>query len=167
MLLRWMSFKRYRRKLMLTRPEVAAGFVCLFYHHFSPMGPINELQRCPSRVWSHGIYPSLPGSRLRIFIAMQVQHFYTSSTNSLVDLTSSRFPLRKPEEKITPAESRNHKFRLGGRTLYPLVHGGSPALDTTTLLFSHYADWAPVIPITGCPRGLVGGYNIRPLSRNL
>ena len=28
-----------------------------------------------------GIYPSLPGSRLRIFIAMQVQHSYISSTN--------------------------------------------------------------------------------------
>ena len=52
-----------------------------FLHHFSPMGPINELQRCPSRVWSQGIYPSLPGSRLRVFIAMQVQHSYTSSTN--------------------------------------------------------------------------------------
>ena len=40
-------------------------------------------------------------------------------------LASSRFPLRKPEEKLTPAESRTHKFRLSGRTLYPLVHGGS------------------------------------------
>ena len=45
-------------------------------------------------------------------------------------LASSRFPLRKPEEKITPAESRTHKFRLSGRTLYPLVHGGSPVLTT-------------------------------------
>ena len=53
-----------------------------FFHRFSPMGPINELQRCSSRVWSQGIYPALPGSRLRVFIAMQVQHSYTSSTNS-------------------------------------------------------------------------------------
>ena len=37
-------------------------------------------------------------------------------------LTSSRFPLRKPEEKFTPAETRTHKFRLGGRVLYPLDH---------------------------------------------
>ena len=35
-------------------------------------------------------------------------------------LASSRIPLRKPEEKFTPAESRTHKFRLSGRTLYPL-----------------------------------------------
>ena len=43
-------------------------------------------------------------------------------------LTSSRFPLRKSEEKFTPAESRTHKFRLSGRMLYPLVHGGSPSI---------------------------------------
>ena len=55
--------------------------VFVFFHPLSPMGPINELQRCPSRVWSQGIYPSLPGSHLRVFIAMQVQHSYTSSTN--------------------------------------------------------------------------------------
>ena len=40
------------------------------------------LQRCPSCVWSQGIYPSLPGSSLHVFIAMQVKHSYTSSTNS-------------------------------------------------------------------------------------
>ena len=27
-----------------------------FIYHLSPMGPINELQRCPSRVCSQGIY---------------------------------------------------------------------------------------------------------------
>ena len=37
-------------------------------------------------------------------------------------LTSSRFPLRKSELKITPAETRTHKFRLSGRKLYPLGH---------------------------------------------
>ena len=35
----------------------------------------------PSCLWSPRIFPSLPGSRLTIFIAMQVQHFYNSSTN--------------------------------------------------------------------------------------
>ena len=38
---------------------------------------------------------------------------------------SSRFPLRKSEEKLTPIETRTHKFRLHGRKLYPLDHGGS------------------------------------------
>ena len=37
-------------------------------------------------------------------------------------LASSRFPYQKSEEKITPAESRTHKFRLSGRMLYPLDH---------------------------------------------
>ena len=35
----------------------------------------------PSCLWSLRIFPSLPGSRLTIFIAMQVQHSYNSSTN--------------------------------------------------------------------------------------
>ena len=56
----------------------------------SPIGPINELvhlahllQRRPPRVWSprESFYPSLPGSRPRDFIAMRIQHSYTSSTN--------------------------------------------------------------------------------------
>ena len=32
-------------------------------------------------------------------------------TIELPGLTSSRYPLRKPEQKFTPAESRTHKFR--------------------------------------------------------
>ena len=35
-----------------------------------------------SCLWSLRIFPPLPGSRLRIFIAMQDQHSYTSSTNN-------------------------------------------------------------------------------------
>ena len=61
--------------------------IFIFFHHLSPMGPINELQRCPSRVWSQGIYPFLPGSRLRVFVAMQVQHSYTSNGSRIGDIT--------------------------------------------------------------------------------
>ena len=35
----------------------------------------------PSCLWPLRIFPSLPGSRLTIFIAMQVQHSYNSSIN--------------------------------------------------------------------------------------
>ena len=35
----------------------------------------------PSCLWSLRIFPSLPGSRLAFFIAMQVQQSYNSSTN--------------------------------------------------------------------------------------
>ena len=98
--------------------------VFFLLHHFSPMGPVNELQRCPSRVWSQGIYPSLPGSRLRIF--------YRDAGSALLHLVNQwlNFSYSCPHafrcgtrRKITPAESRTHKFRLSGRTLYPLVHG--------------------------------------------
>ena len=72
-----MSFAKKMGKMLYS---CLGPVVFLFIHHLS-LGSINELQRYPSRVWSQGIYPSLPGSRLRVFIAMQVQHFYTSSTN--------------------------------------------------------------------------------------
>ena len=89
---------------------------CLFFYHLSPMGPINELQRCPSRVWAQGIYSSLPGSRLRAFIAMQVLSTSTPRQPmvELYVLTSSRFPLRKQEEKCSPAESRTPNSDLVG-----------------------------------------------------
>ena len=92
------------------------------------------------------IYPSLPGSRLRVFLAMQVQSTPTPRQLmvELFVLASSRFPLRKPEQKFTPAESRTHKFRLG-RKLYPLVHGGSPwlgrSLETTRGMGKVVACW--------------------------
>ena len=73
-------------------------------------------------------------------IAMQVQHSYTPRQPKveLFVLPSLRFTLRKPEEKFTPAESRTHKFRLSGRMLYPLVHGGSPLASTGTLRLVHH-----------------------------
>ena len=44
-----------------------------------------------SCLWSLMIFPSLPGSRLRIFIAIQVQHSsYTSPTNTSVPSLSGR-----------------------------------------------------------------------------
>ena len=39
-----------------------------FFHHLWSIRPINELQRCPSHVWSQVIYPSLPSSRKRVFL---------------------------------------------------------------------------------------------------
>ena len=96
---------------------------CFFFPRYSPMGAINEL----SRVWSQGIYPSLPGPILRVFIAMQVQHSYISSTNSYTFrphvLTLSPTEIRK---KFTPAEIRTPIFRLSELTLYPLDNLGQP-----------------------------------------
>ena len=110
----------------------------MFLHDLSPMGPINELQRCPSRVWSQGIY--LPISpRVHAYEFLSRSRFSTPTPPQpmveLFVLTSSRFPLRKPEEKFTLAETRTPKFRLSGRTLYPLVHGGSPWPDVVIVVF--------------------------------
>ena len=43
----------------------------------------------PFWLWSLRIFPSLPGSRLMIFIAMQVQHSYNSATKDTHVLTLS------------------------------------------------------------------------------
>ena len=50
----------------------------------------------PSCLWTVRIFPSLPGSRLRFFIALQVQHSYTLSTNEWLNFFYS---------------SRSHAFR--------------------------------------------------------
>ena len=113
-------------------------FVC-FVHHLSPMGPTNKIQSCPSHVWTQRTYTSLPGPRLRGFIAMQVQHFYTSSTNGWTlssrphVLTSSRFLLRNSEVNCPPAESRTHKFRLGEPYVVPTRPRGQPVYLSLTV----------------------------------
>ena len=56
----------------------------------------------PSCLWSLRIFPSIPGSRLRIFIAMQVQHSCTSSINGLVF-----------------TYSRSHAFHYGSQNKRP------------------------------------------------
>ena len=92
----------FSAKVLLRMYDLPSLF-CFFHHHSSPMGPINELQRCPSRVWSQGIYPSLPGSRLRIFYRdadSELLHL----GNQWLNFSYSRFPLRKSEEKCTSAE---------------------------------------------------------------
>ena len=66
----------------------------MFLYHSSPTGPINELQRCPSRVWSQGMYPSLPGSRLR-FSTLTPRQIMVE----LFLLASSRFPPLRNQEK--------------------------------------------------------------------
>ena len=48
-------------------------------------------------------------------------------------LTSTCFPLRKLEDKLTPAETRTLKLRLNGRMVYPLDHGCKPRLTPARL----------------------------------
>ena len=46
--------------------------------------PIPPTATLPPCLWILRIFPSLPGSRLQFFIAMQVQHSYTSSTDGSI-----------------------------------------------------------------------------------
>ena len=47
----------------------------LFFLSFFNLNYIRWTSSLPSCLWSLRIFPSLPGSRLTIFIAMQVQHY--------------------------------------------------------------------------------------------
>ena len=62
-------------------------------------------------------------------------NFYRDAGSALLHLVNQWLNFRthvltlsaaETRRKFTPAESRTHKFRLSGHTLYPLVHGGSP-----------------------------------------
>ena len=65
------------RKLCIT----PVFFFFCFFLSFIADGANQRATTLPIPHGSQGIYPSLPGSRLRVFIAMQVQQSYTSSTN--------------------------------------------------------------------------------------
>ena len=68
--------------------------------------PVSPTATLPSYLWSlslRQIFPSLPGSRLRFFIAMQVQLSCTASTNhkwlNLYTHVLACFPPQKPKRK--------------------------------------------------------------------
>ena len=67
----------------------------------------------PSCLWSQRIFPSLPGSRLTIFLSRC--KFSTLTTRQpMVEfylLTFPRFPLRKKEHKSYFGKNRTHDFR--------------------------------------------------------
>ena len=67
----------------------------------------------PSCLWSQRIFPSLPGSRLTIFLSRC--KFSTLTTRQLMVefylLTFPRFPLRKKEYKSYFGKNRTHDFR--------------------------------------------------------
>ena len=114
------------RKLIHRTIVLRRTFLFITPHRWGQ--PINELQRCPSRVWSEGIYTHLSPVHAYEFLS-RCRYSIPKPRQPMVELfvlASSCFPPRKSEDKSTPAESRTLKFRLSGRSLYPLVHGGSP-----------------------------------------
>ena len=80
----------------------------------------------PSCLWSQRIFPSLPGSRLTIFLSRC--KFSTLTTRQpMVEfylLAFPRFPLRKKEHKSYKGKNRTHDFRTSRYAGYPLDHSG-------------------------------------------
>ena len=83
-------------------------FFFLFYLTYSRW--TSSLPSCP---WSQRIFPSLPGSRLTMFLSRC--KFTTLTTRQrMVEfylLTFPRFPLRKKEHKSYLGKNRTHDFR--------------------------------------------------------
>ena len=84
----------------------------------------------PSCLWSQRIFPSLPGSRLTIFLSRC--KFSTLTTRQpMVEfylLTSPRFPLRKKEHTSYFGKNRTHDFRTSG------CHSGDEYVILNTFL---------------------------------
>ena len=80
----------------------------------------------PSCLWSQRIFPSLPGSRLTIFLSRC--KFSTLTTRQpMIEfylLTFSRFPLRKKEHESYFGKNRTHDFRTSRCAAYLLDHSG-------------------------------------------
>ena len=80
----------------------------------------------PSCLWSQRIFPSLPGSRLTIFLSRC--KFSTVTTRQPVVefylLTFPRFPLRRKEHKSYFGKNRTHDFRTSRCAAYLLDHSG-------------------------------------------
>ena len=85
----------------------------------------------PSCLWSQRIFPSLPGSRLTIFLSRC--KFSTLTTRQpMVEfylLTFPRFPLRKKEHKSYFGKNRTHDFRTSRCAAYLLDHSGDEPLN--------------------------------------
>ena len=86
----------------------------------------------PSCLWSQRIFPSLPGSRLTIFLSRC--KFSTLTTRQpMVEfylLTFPRFPLRKKEHKSYFGKNRTHDFRTSRCADCLLDHSGDEVLCT-------------------------------------
>ena len=107
----------------LRRTVVPRLFLFLFFFNLTYSRCTSSL---PSCLWSKRIFPSLPGSRLTIFLSRC--KFSTLTTRQpMVEfylLTFPRFPLRKKEHKSYFGKNRIHDFRTSRCVVYLLDHSG-------------------------------------------
>ena len=102
-------------------------YVCMFFFFFFfHLTYSRWTSSIPSCLWSQRIFPSLPGSRLTIFLSRC--KFSTLTTRQpMVEfylLTFPRFPLRKKEHKSYFGKNRTHDFRTNRYAAYLLDHSG-------------------------------------------
>ena len=106
-----------------TRDSVWLRCFFFFFFHLTYSRCTSSL---PSCLWSQRIFPSLPGSRLTIFLSRC--KFSTLITRQpMVEfylLTFPRFPLRKKEHKSYFGKNRTHDFRTSRCAAYLLDHSG-------------------------------------------
>ena len=98
----------------------------LFFFFFFHLTYSRWTSSLPSCLWSQKIFPTLPGSRLTIFLSRC--KFSTLTTRQpMVEfylLTFPRFPLRKKEHKSYFGKNRTHDFRTSRCAAYLLDHSG-------------------------------------------
>ena len=93
----------------------------------------------PSCLWSQRIFPSLPGSRLTIFLS-RCKFSTLTTSQPMVEfylLTFPRFPLRKKEHKSYFGKNRTHDFRASRCAGYLLDHPGDEHTDLPVAVWSN------------------------------
>ena len=112
----------------LTRWRMGIFFIFFIFFHLTYNRWTSSL---PSCLWSQRIFPSLPGSRLAIFLSRC--KFSTLTTRQPMVkfylLTFPRFPLRRKKHKSYFGKNRTHDFRTSRCAAYLLDHSGDELLQ--------------------------------------
>ena len=107
---------------------------CIFFFFFFFKSYSRWTSSLPSCLWSQRIFPSLPGSRLTIFLSRC--KFSTLTTRQpMVEFYLLKFPrlsLRKKEHKSYFGKNRTHDFRTSRCAGYLLDHSN---LHITTVCY--------------------------------
>ena len=123
----YVQFNKYTH----THTHMILFFLLFFFFHLTYSRWTSSLSSC---LWSQRIFPSLPGSRLTIFLSRC--KFSTLTTRQpMVEfylLTFPRFPLRKKEHKSYLGKNRTHDFRTSRCAAYLLDHSGDDTYNTHT-----------------------------------
>ena len=104
------------------RPSASTFFFFFFYH----LTYSRWTSSLPSCLWSQRIFPSLPRSRLTIFL-LRCKFSTLTTRQPMVEfflLTFPCFPLRKKEHKSYFGKNRAHDFRTSRCAAYLLDHSG-------------------------------------------